>query len=219
MSYNEDHRDLKDVLSEVRRRGTDNRLIWCKPSFDFQTTVAHREGLLLGGVRSPLFLRDAGEGLDGIPWVKRLYRLRIVVCEKATGTVADWLPLMEAIAKAGESLLLVTEQIAEELLQTLIVNSIKGTLPNAVIYRGNDGSVEALGREWSSPPEQTDRVPRAAEAWVRRTGTVVFPEPSGGWRGHMQDVEVISAGGESYDHQLERLRFLVREIQTPVRRF
>jgi hypothetical protein len=220
MNNTEDYRDLMDVLSEVRRRVTDNRLIWCKSADTFETTVSHRQGLLLGGAWSPHFLRDStGAALDDIPWTRRLMNPRIVVTDKATDALAVWLPLLEAVAKAGESLLMVTSEISTEILHTLIVNSVRATLPGAVIRQGDGRAADALGKVWTSPPTQTDRVPQAAEAWVRRTGSVLFPAPGDSWRGDMQDVEIISVGGESYDHQQDRLRYLVRTIQTPVRQF
>jgi hypothetical protein len=218
MNNSEDCRDLQDVLSEVRRRVTDSRLIWCKPSDEFETTVSGRQGLLLGGAWSPHFLRDEGPGLDHIPRTKRLWRPRIAVIEKATQALPAWLPFMEAIVQAGESLLVVTKEISTEFLHTLIVNSLQGTLSCAVIHWSGDGAEDALGKTLSSPPASTDRVPLAAEAWVRRTGTAVFPAGDP-WRGHMTELEVISTGGESHEHQQDRLRYLVGAIQTPVRRF
>jgi hypothetical protein len=35
----------------------------------------------------------------------------------------------------------------------------------------------------------------------------------------LQDLEIVSVGGESFEHMQARLRYMVRAIQTPVRRF
>ncbi len=218
MDEPEDCHDLMEILSGLKRRVHDDRLIWCKGADGFETAVSQRGGLLLGGVWSPHFLRDRGENPDDIPLVKRLWKPRIVLVESATDPLKDWLPLLEAIAQAGESLLLVTREISTELLQTLIVNARKGTLSCAVACPPGEGIPEALGCMASSPPTKTDRVPLAAEAWARRTATVVFPAENE-WRRETSEMEVISTGGESLEDQQRRLRYLVRAIQKTTRRF
>jgi hypothetical protein len=214
----DDCRDLIDLLTEVRRRGVDNRLIWSKASDVFESSITHRQALLLGGAWSPQFFREADDSLDTVPLMRRLSFPRIVVAEKATEKLAEWLPLMEAIAQAGESLLLVTKEISTEMLHTLIVNSAKGTLNNAVIHLEREGTPDVLGKVWSSPPTSTERLVRASEAWVRRTGTAVLPPAGEQWKG-MEDLEIIAAGGESLHHQRDRMRYLMKAIQAPVRRF
>lgn len=218
MIDSEECRDLAEVLSEIRRRGVDSQHIWCKASDVFENVVEDRRGLVLGGAWSPHFLRDTENSTDGIPWMKRLLHPRIVAVEKATEKLADWLPLMEAIAGAGESLVLATREISTEMLHTLIVNSVKGTLPSVVIHLEEDGIPGALGEVLDSIPSSTDSVPRAGEAWIRRTGTAVFP-PAGERWDDLQDLEIVSVGGESFEHMQARLRYMVRAIQTPVRRF
>src|SRR5437867_12637900 len=109
MDRAEEYRDLLEVLAEVRRSVPDNRSIWGMAADGFETTVSHRHGLLLGGAWSPHFLRDTGTSWWDVPWTMHLWNPRVVVIEKAREPLPAWLPLMEAIAQAGESLLLVTE--------------------------------------------------------------------------------------------------------------
>jgi hypothetical protein len=119
----------------------DDRFIWCSASDVFESRIVQRRGLLLGGALSPHFLRDTAGMWSEIPWAVRLQRCRLVVCDRAAHEpLAAWLPLMEGVAKAGESLLVVTETIGSELLRTFIVNALKATLPVCVVRPPRDRS-------------------------------------------------------------------------------
>jgi hypothetical protein len=104
-----DDSDLLTLIAEARRLVTDDRYIWCCASEGFDSRCVQRRGLLLGGALSPHFLRDTPGMWSEIPWTVRLRHCRVVVCDKAAQEpLKAWLPLMEAIAGAGESLLVVT---------------------------------------------------------------------------------------------------------------
>lgn len=124
---------------------------------------------------------------------------------------------MEARVQSGESLLIVTREVSSELLHTFVVNSIKETLSCCVIRDAESlpgwGFAAAPWKFVRTPPNREDVLPRAAEAWVRRTATVLFPEANSEWRSLASDVTVISVGGENHDDQQDRLRFLVKAIQ------
>jgi hypothetical protein len=150
----------------------------------------------------------------------------VVVCDKAAQEpLKAWLPLMEGIAGAGESLLVVTETIDSELLHTFIVNALKATLPACVVHPVRDryGSpapgVQSLARSCATPPQQHDQLPRLAEVWIRRTATALFPsaDEAALAAAALQNFAVIETGGENHEDQYDRLRFLMRGI-TAVRR-
>ena len=152
----------------------------------------------------------------------RLNYCRVVVCDRAAQEpVAAWLPLMEAVAGAGESLLIVTETIGTELLHTLIVNALKATLPVCVVHPGRDrfgkpsAPMAGLGRARAFPRTQHDRLPRIREAWVRRTAGALFPDAveAAPFSAALQDFVVIETGGENHEDQRDRLRFLMKELQ------
>ena len=126
---------------------------------------------------------------------------------------------MEEIAQVGESLLLVTREVSTELLHTFIVNSLKETLACCVV-RADEGmpgwkqpSASALWAYEGPPSRSAGLLPKAAEAWIRRTATVVFPSPDSGWWPETNDITVIAVGGKNHDDQHDRLRFLVETIQ------
>ena len=211
--------DLLAILAEVRRGVTDSRFIWCVAADGFETTVSHRQGFVLGGAWSPHFLRDRASFWWDVPWTVHLRLPSIVEVERAVAPIPEWLPLMEAIAQAGESLLLITKEVSTDLLRMLIVNSLKETLACCVIRAGE--GLPGWGRSAASspwgfvdtPPKTAVQLPKAAEAWVRRNATVLFPSPDSEWRSLVRDLTVISVGGKNQDDQRDRLRFLVEAIQ------
>jgi hypothetical protein len=207
--------DLLPLLAEARRLVPDDRHIWCSPSDSFDSRLTQRRGLLLGGAFSPHFLRDSTATNWDTPWTVRLRHCRVVVCGKAAHEpLATWLPLMEGVVAAGESLLVVTETIGSELLATFIVNAFKGTLRVCVVHPRRSGN-PAAGAQFATPPAGIDQLLRIDDVWVRRTATVCFPmtgDPLSS-AAALQDFVVIETGGENHEDQHDRLRFLMRELQ------
>jgi hypothetical protein len=214
-----DYNDLSNLLDEVMARVSDSRFVWCVAADGFDTTVSARRGLILGGAWSPHFLRDAPDLWWDVPWTMRLWAPRTITIDKADMPLAQWLPLMEAVAKAGESLLIVTREVSSELLQTIIVNSLKKTLSGCIVRTAENLSGYAIppsGVPWEvavAPAKTNDRLPQAAEAWVRRSATVLFPKIENEWQSLDSEVTIISVGGENHEDQIGRLRFLVKRIQ------
>jgi hypothetical protein len=209
--------DLLPLIAEARRLVPDDRHIWCSASDTFDSRLTQRRGLLLGGAFSPHFLRDSTATNWDTPWTVRLRHCRVVVCDKAAHEpLAAWLPLMESVAGAGQSLLVVTETIDSELLATFIVNAFKGTLRVCVVHpvRGRSRNA-AAGAQFATPPTGLDQVLRIDDVWVRRTATACFPnvdDPLSS-AAALQDFAVIETGGEHHEDQHDRLRFLMRELQ------
>jgi hypothetical protein len=112
-------------------------------------------------------------------------------------------------------LLVITETIESELLQTLIVNAWQGTLRVCAVHPLRDRSGAAGGNRFNTPPPTADQLPRIDDVWVRRTATACFPvEGDPAWpAAALQDFAVIETGGENHDDQFDRLRCLMRELQ------
>jgi hypothetical protein len=215
------YEDLTDVLAEVSRSVPDNRFIWCMAADGFETIVSCRKGLLLGGALSPWFLRNTGTFWYDVPDTMWMSKPHVALIERAIAPLLEWIPLMEDIAKTGDSMLLVTQEISGELVRTLSVNSLRGALKCSAVRLADDlhgyrlPGVDALGKPAKAPPREANGLPKADEAWIRRTATVLFPDSDEEWGVSLSDVAIISVGGDSYDEQQDRLRFLVRAIQAP----
>ena len=210
--------DLLYILDDVRRNVVHSRLIWCTTADGFETTVSSRRGLILGGAWSPHFLRDGGAALWDVPWTMKVWSPTIVTIEKAVAPLSEWLPLMEAVAKAGSSLLVVTRDVSTELLRTFVVNALKETLSCCVVHMAEDETAWGIPvtMPWGvveAPPKKAAGLPQAAEAWIRRTATVLFTAPDSDWV-PSQEITIISVGGRNHDDQHDRLRFLVETIQS-----
>jgi hypothetical protein len=121
---------------------------------------------------------------------------------------------MESIAGAGEALLVVTDSIGSELLQTFVVNACKGTLPVCVVHSARSAS-PAPGTQFAAPPAGPDQLLRIDEVWIRRTATACFPNAGDplSSAAALQNFVIIETGGENHDDQYDRLRFLMRELQ------
>ncbi len=79
------------------------------------------------GYLSPYFVTDAEKmevSLDD-PY--------ILIHEKKISSMKDVLPLLEKVARAGKPLLIISEETEGEVLATLVVNKIRGTLQTAAV--------------------------------------------------------------------------------------
>ncbi len=79
------------------------------------------------GYLSPYFVTDA----DKMQVV--LDDAAILLCDRKISTLADLVPLLEQVVKAGRSLLIVAEDADGEALATLVVNKLRGVLTAAAV--------------------------------------------------------------------------------------
>jgi chaperonin GroEL len=79
------------------------------------------------GYLSPYFVTDA----DKMQVV--LEDAAILLCDRKISTLADLVPLLEQVVKAGRSLLIVAEDTDGEALATLVVNKLRGVLTSAAV--------------------------------------------------------------------------------------
>jgi chaperonin GroEL len=88
-----------------------------------ETQLEVVEGLQFDrGYVSPYFVTDA-EKMEAV-----LEDAAILLTDRKIGVMKDLLPLLEQMARSGESILVVGEDIEGEALATLVVNKLRGTL-------------------------------------------------------------------------------------------
>jgi chaperonin GroEL len=74
------------------------------------------------GYLSPYFVTDP-EKMEAV-----LEDARVLLTDRKVGVMKDLLPILEQVARSGEALLLIAEDVEGEALATLVVNKIRGAL-------------------------------------------------------------------------------------------
>jgi chaperonin GroEL len=93
-----------------------------------ETAVDIVEGLQFDrGYLSPYFVTDP-EKLEAV-----LEHPVILLHDQKIASLKDFLPLLEQVAKAGTPLLVIAEDVEAEALTTLVVNRLRGVLPNVAV--------------------------------------------------------------------------------------
>ena len=93
-----------------------------------ETTLEVVEGMQFDrGYLSAYFVSDA-EKMQAV-----LDEPAILLCEKKLSSIQDLVPILEQVAKASRSLLIVAEDIDGEALATLVVNKLRGSLASVAV--------------------------------------------------------------------------------------
>jgi hypothetical protein len=204
-----EYEDLRELLEETLKTVPDSRSVWCTAALHFETTVARRQGLLLGGAWAPQLLRD-GDELWPVPWTMTLPQPRVLTVERATGPFWKWLPLLESVSKAGESLVVATDEVGDDFLRTLIANLERRTIKACAVRSSAAASLLAGARP--DPPGDPRSLARVKEAWIRKDASVLFPWNDGDWPDG-DEIAVVEVGGEDCEDQRNRLRFFAEALR------
>ena len=115
---------IADAMQKVGNDGT----ITVEEARGIETTLEIVEGMQFDkGYLSPYFVTDAETmkvDLDAA---------YVLIHEKKIAAVQDLLPLLEKIATAGRPLLIVAEDLGGEVLATLVVNKLRGTIKGCAV--------------------------------------------------------------------------------------
>jgi chaperonin GroEL len=119
------HNDAKigDLVADAMGRVGGNGVVSVEEAKGTETTLEVVEGMQFDrGFLSPYFVTEP-ERMEAV-----LNDSLILLHEKRITTMKDMLPLLEQVAKSGQSLLVVAEDVEGEALATLVVNRIRGLL-------------------------------------------------------------------------------------------
>jgi chaperonin GroEL len=115
---------VADAMEKVGREG----VVSVEEAKGTETSLDIVEGMQFDrGFLSPYFISDA-EKMEAV-----LQSPHILLVEKKIGSLKDVLPLLEHIAKTGEPLLVIAEDVDGEALATLVVNKLRGVLSCAAV--------------------------------------------------------------------------------------
>ena len=110
---------VADAMEKVGGEG----VITVEESKTTETQLEVVEGLQFDrGYVSPYFVTDA-EKMEAV-----VEDAAILLTDRKIGVMKDLLPLLEQMARAGDSILVIAEDVEGEALATLVVNKLRGTL-------------------------------------------------------------------------------------------
>jgi len=115
---------IADAMDKVGKDG----VITVEEAKTMETSLEVVEGMQFDrGYLSPYFVTDP-ERMEVV-----LEDPHILIHEKKISSLKDLLPLLEQVAKSGDPLLVVAEDLEGEALATLVVNKLRGTLKVAAV--------------------------------------------------------------------------------------
>jgi len=127
ISANSDE-SIGKILAEAMEKVGKEGVITVEEAKSMTTELETVEGMQFDrGYLSPYFVTNPER------MTVELENPRILLHEKKISNMKDLLPLLEQVAKSGEPLLIIAEEVEGEALATLVVNKLRGTLHTAAV--------------------------------------------------------------------------------------
>jgi len=127
IAANNDH-EIGDLIADAMTKVGKDGVITVEEGKASKTELELVEGMEFDqGYLSPYFVTDA-EKMEC-----SLEEPFILIHEKKISAMKDILPLLEKVARAGKPLVIISEETEGEVLATLVVNKIRGTLACAAV--------------------------------------------------------------------------------------
>ena len=115
---------VADAMEKVGNEG----VITVEESKPTETQLEVVEGLQFDrGYLSPYFITDADK-MEAV-----LEDVLVLLTDRKVGVMKDLVPVLEQVARAGRSIVVVAEDVEGEALATLVVNKIRGSLKCAAV--------------------------------------------------------------------------------------
>ncbi|HAJ63871.1 MAG TPA: molecular chaperone GroEL, partial [Cyanobacteria bacterium UBA8543] len=116
------------MISEAMEKVTKDGVITVEESKSLTTELDVVEGMQLDrGYISPYFVTDPER------MTVEFDNARILITDKKISVIQDLIPVLEKVARAGQPLLIIAEDVEGEALATLVVNKARGVLSAAAI--------------------------------------------------------------------------------------
>ena len=121
-------REIGDMIAEAMGKVGNEGVITVEEAKSLETSLDVVEGMQFDrGYLSPYFVTDA-ERMEVV-----LENPVILIHEKKISSMKDLLPVLEQVARLGQPLLIIAEDVEGEALATLVVNKLRGTLHAAAV--------------------------------------------------------------------------------------
>jgi chaperonin GroEL len=114
---------IGDLVADAMEKVGDEGVITVEESKTTETQLEVVEGLQFDrGFLSPYFITDT-EKMEAV-----LEDVRVFLTDRKITVMKDLLPILEQVARTGQAILFIAEDVESEALATLVVNKIRGTL-------------------------------------------------------------------------------------------
>jgi chaperonin GroEL len=114
---------IGELIADAMEKVGDEGVITLEESKTTETQLEVVEGLQFDrGYLSPYFVTDP-EKMEAV-----LQDARVLITDRKLAIMKDLLPLLEQIARGGEALVIIAEDVEGEALATLVVNKLRGSL-------------------------------------------------------------------------------------------
>ena len=114
---------IGDLIADAMEKVGDEGVITLEEAKTTETQLDVVQGLQFDrGYLSPYFVTDA-EKMEAV-----LEDPRILITDRKLTVMKDLLPILEQVARAGEGLVVIAEDVEGEALATFVVNKLRGTL-------------------------------------------------------------------------------------------
>lgn len=119
---------IGELLSEAIERVGQDGIITIEPGKSTQTVLEVAEGMQFdGGYLSPYFVTNSEKN------TVELINPFILLTSRKISSLGEFIPILEKVANANASLLVIADDVDGEALHTLIVNKFKGTLASCAV--------------------------------------------------------------------------------------
>jgi chaperonin GroEL len=119
---------IGNIIAEAMEKVGKDGVITVEEAKSMETSLEVVEGMQFDrGYLSPYFVTDP-ERMECV-----LENALVLIHEKKISNMKDLLPVLEQVAKLGQPLLIVAEDVEGEALATLVVNKLRGTLHVAAV--------------------------------------------------------------------------------------
>jgi chaperonin GroEL len=119
---------IGNIIAEAMEKVGKDGVITVEEAKSMETSLEVVEGMQFDrGYLSPYFVTDP-ERMEVV-----LENALVLIHEKKISNMKDLLPVLEQVAKLGQPLLIVAEDLEGEALATLVVNKLRGTLHVAAV--------------------------------------------------------------------------------------
>ena len=194
---------LEEMYSKARGRVGDVSKIWATDSVWHTDRLEYSRAIVLGGTWSPAYLSDSGSHRA---WEFSMSSCRILPVETVT-CVADWVPFLEAVVKAKESLLIITNKVEEngEVMSMFLINTLRDVVKCCPVHPGNVPLVSLTPKGMLISNELLRKEPDSLrkslllckDVRTRRHNSVLFlPEASDVMKNWAQEIAMIYVGGD-----------------------